>query len=217
MHGHDDRDEMKTLLVSLLYGEIEPAERVELERHLEGCAECREELASLEQVRALLAEKEPLVPELPARTVTVLPARVPRAPLWAAAASLLLAGALAVFAFSEATLSSGPEGFRLSFAGEPATATAVPVAEPAVDQGELRALVLAEARREARRTVQAALDERESRDLAHVEEALLTTLEDRQSSWESRQREDLQKQARWTQSVVEYALLSSESPRLVEK
>lgn len=58
-----DWDRQREQLSAFVDGELSPAERVELERHLATCLECQEELARLRHVHALLgALPTPAVP-----------------------------------------------------------------------------------------------------------------------------------------------------------
>jgi len=60
--NHDRYSEQLQLM---LYGELDEAERAELESHLSGCARCSAELASLKQFHALLSEHPPAeMPEI---------------------------------------------------------------------------------------------------------------------------------------------------------
>jgi anti-sigma factor RsiW len=215
---------MKELLVGLIYEDLGPEDRQRVEEHLRGCDRCRREREALERVVRVLAEQAPPVPDISPGRITVLPARVPRAPLWAAAASLFLAALLAVFALGEATLSAGREGFSLSFARG----------------GAEEEMILEAMRREAQETALAAVDRRLAqqrspeilfeevdRNLALWEQGFTRRLDDRRSRWEAQQREDLhrvlaqgeelQRDAARTRSLLEYTLLASKAPRLVEQ
>ena len=92
-------------LVSYVYEELSASERVEFERHLSDCAECRQELAELRGTRHLLASWAPPQPEFNFHIVRgaappAAPSRrlafVPQWALSAAAALLLAAGVAAV-------------------------------------------------------------------------------------------------------------------------
>src|SRR6187431_1433198 len=92
-------------LVSYVYEELSASGRVEFERHLSDCAECRQELAELRGTRHLLASWAPPQPEFNFHIVrgAAPPAAPPRrfafVPQWAlsaAAALLLTAGVAAV-------------------------------------------------------------------------------------------------------------------------
>ena len=93
-------------LVSYVYEELSASERVEFERHLSDCAECRQELAELRGTRHLLASWAPPQPEFNFHIVrgAAPPAAPPRrlafVPQWAlsAAAALLLAAGVAAVA-----------------------------------------------------------------------------------------------------------------------
>jgi hypothetical protein len=94
--------EDKGSLVAYLYGEVGADERVVVERHLETCAACREELDALRALRGCLAEWTPPEEVLGFRVVSGASAPAPRpwwrAPAWglAAAAVLLLAVSAAI-------------------------------------------------------------------------------------------------------------------------
>jgi hypothetical protein len=59
----------KTDLVSYLYDDLDEGARAAFERHLRGCAECREELAEMRAVRADLLTWTPPAPEFAFRIV----------------------------------------------------------------------------------------------------------------------------------------------------
>jgi len=91
--------EAKPLLAMLASGELESAERRELEAHIENCPDCRRELESLKQVMELIAipEKAPERSSAPQLVVSALsgfsaPRLVPyRVVAWAAAAVVVVA------------------------------------------------------------------------------------------------------------------------------
>src|SRR3954469_4176385 len=107
-------EQLASELTRYLLGELTPAEREQLDRHLGGCGECRAELRNLQAGEALLAMSSPAVqPPQPARTRLLnaiasepkhapAPAAPPRRPamfwwLWSPAiASLALAIAVAL-------------------------------------------------------------------------------------------------------------------------
>jgi anti-sigma factor RsiW len=211
---------MKELLVGMLYDELDPADRGRLEEHLRACPACREELEALRGISQVLKEQGPVVPDLPAPTVTVLPARVPRAPLWAAAAAILVAALLTTFALSQATLQVDPEGWTVAF-GSP----------PQEDQSLTDLLEMT--RREATLAAQATFDERFGRmgqgrasapagqALDQWQEQMVRRLDDWQRQHRADlhqvrlQNQDLLRRTERTQELVEYTLLASEAPRLV--
>lgn len=82
---HTDWDAQCERLSAYLDGELSMAERADLEAHLSGCAECRRELASLRQTKALLgALPAPALPRsfaLP-ETMRPLPAQRASEPRW---------------------------------------------------------------------------------------------------------------------------------------
>jgi len=142
----------KEQLVGYLYDELDAVERRNVEAHLATCAECRAEVAGLQQTRQHLTTWSPPEPELAFHIVRG-PARVPPrrfawVPTWAmaAAASLLvLAGAAAI---AHVELRYGPEGLvvRTGWAASEAVApvsTAAPVqaASGGVSSEQLRAAV----------------------------------------------------------------------------
>jgi anti-sigma factor RsiW len=53
-HPHSDLEPQRAQLSAWLDGELEPAERTTLERHLSTCAWCQNELAALREVRTLV-------------------------------------------------------------------------------------------------------------------------------------------------------------------
>ena len=60
---HADREALRERLSAYLDGELAPGDVAALERHLAECAECRDELAGLREVRALLrALPQPALP-----------------------------------------------------------------------------------------------------------------------------------------------------------
>lgn len=81
---HADREALRERLSAYLDGELAPGDAAALERHLAECAECRDELAGLRNVRALLrALPQPELPRsfaLPSTTATSA-AAPPRAPV----------------------------------------------------------------------------------------------------------------------------------------
>jgi hypothetical protein len=54
-----DRDHDQSMLGPYVLGALEPGEAREVETHLRECAECREELAQLEEMKVLLGEVPP--------------------------------------------------------------------------------------------------------------------------------------------------------------
>ncbi len=153
--------EFEARLNDLLDGELSPAERAEAERHLEGCAGCREELAALrslgERTASLPRDLEPpadLWPEirraLPARRPgTIRP--VPGFPSWIlgwgglvpAAASVVLVIVLAVALTT--TLRRGEVAPGGSGSIAPAPAPVVPAAAAPAGAPERESLASAEA------------------------------------------------------------------------
>lgn len=213
-------DAMKELLVGMIYDELDPVDRERAEEHLRTCVPCREELEALRGVSSVLTEQGPVVPDLPAPTVTVLPARVPRAPLWAAAAAILVAAFLSTFALSQATLQVDTDGWTVAFGPPP-------------QEDQVLTDLLEMTRREATLAAQATFDERFARmdrgqafmpsdpALNQWQEQMVRRIDD----WQRQQRADLhqvrqqnqnlQRETARTRDLVEYTLLASEAPRLV--
>ncbi len=103
MSTHFHCDDTETL-VAYLYDDIDPAARESVERHLPGCARCRDELAALGGVRRTLSEWTPPAPALrftvvPESAVSnVVRPNVPAwqtVPRWAQAMAAMLALAVA--------------------------------------------------------------------------------------------------------------------------
>lgn len=96
------------LIIGLVYGELEDAERAAVESHLHACAECRNEVAELRAARGHLAAWAPPEPDFGFEIVRSTPRLAPAsatpaprfrfAPAWglAAAAVLVLATAAAI-------------------------------------------------------------------------------------------------------------------------
>jgi len=111
--------EEKDLLVSYLYDDLADADRARFERHVRGCADCRDELTALRGVRADLTSWAPPASELGFRIVRdpkVVELK-PRGAHWrawytpaaglAAAAVLVLAAASAI---AHVEIHRGPDG-----------------------------------------------------------------------------------------------------------
>jgi hypothetical protein len=84
-------------LVDLLYAELGPSERAEVEAHLASCRECRAEMERLTEARSLLAGAAGGIP--PAPRVVVLEPSLARRPWVAIAAGAFFAGMLASAGF----------------------------------------------------------------------------------------------------------------------
>jgi hypothetical protein len=107
-------------LVSYLYDDLDGASRLSFERHLRGCAECRDELAAMRAVRADLLTWSPPEPEFAFRIVSEPKVIRPQVASWrawltpaaglAAAAVLVLAAAAGL---ARIEVRSGPDGFTL--------------------------------------------------------------------------------------------------------
>lgn len=78
--------------VAQLYGELDDAERLGMERHLEGCPTCRATFEELGASRQLLAESAPVIPNSP--PLVVLEPHSQRHGVWAFAAGLACASLL---------------------------------------------------------------------------------------------------------------------------
>ncbi|HKS68809.1 MAG TPA: zf-HC2 domain-containing protein, partial [Ktedonobacterales bacterium] len=75
---HADREVLRERLSAYLDGELAPGDDAALERHLATCAECRDELAGLREVRALLrALPQPALPRSFALPATTGVAQIP--------------------------------------------------------------------------------------------------------------------------------------------
>jgi hypothetical protein len=123
----------KDLIVSYLYDELTAPERASLERHLRGCAECRDELDGLRGLRTALTAWTPPQPDLAFQIVDRHePARATWRPWWtpafglAAAAVLLLAVASAL---AHLEVRYGADGFSVR-TGWDRTPVAAPVTAP---------------------------------------------------------------------------------------
>jgi hypothetical protein len=113
--------------ISHLYGETDPAERREFERHLEGCPDCRAEFEALQEARDLLREGAPEIPTAP-RVVLLgsRPARRPAASFawgFASAAALLVLGIGIGWWIASAPGVTVPDGFRADRSDRPALET----------------------------------------------------------------------------------------------
>lgn len=116
----------KDELVSYLYDDLDAPSRAAFERHVRGCAECRDELTELRAVRADLLTWSPPEPDFafrivseprPVRDASVLRPAVPAWRAWftpaagfAAAAVLVLAAAAGL---ARVDVHNGPDGFTL--------------------------------------------------------------------------------------------------------
>ena len=114
---------MKEFLVELLYEEISPTRRRELESHLEWCDDCRQELSELQAVRTQLQAAHRLEPPVDSPRVVFLerPRRrgVARYAQLAAAAAVLLVASLGLLNSHIGWTDTGPE---ISFGLRPAAA-----------------------------------------------------------------------------------------------
>jgi hypothetical protein len=137
-------------LVAHIYGEDDPGERAELERHLARCSRCRQAMSSLTAVRGVLAEWTPPVPTGVGLADRVAPAPGSRSwrtlwdvPGWAqAAAAILILGVAAGFANVEVRY--GQDGFVVRTGwrqiAEPVTGESAPPAPATVVASVLRDL-----------------------------------------------------------------------------
>ena len=143
----------KTDLVSYLYDDLDAAARERFERHLRGCAECRDELDALRGLRSTLSAWTPPQPELAfqiidqrmasPRTNTTLPRRAGWRAWWTPAAGLAAAAALvlaAASAVAHVEVRYGADGFsvRTGWNANPAVPSAARVPSPAPSQDEQR-------------------------------------------------------------------------------
>jgi hypothetical protein len=145
-------------LIGFLYDEVDAIERRHIEAHLEGCPECRAEIAGLQNTRQDLLAWDvpthepvwrPVVPERPR------PSAWQQVPAWAmaAAATAVLAsgltGALAVRWFSPVPAAPAVA------AAKTAPPVSTPVAASSVDVAAIEARVLNQVREEMRRELMA--------------------------------------------------------------
>jgi len=70
--------ESQDLLLDLAYGELDATRAAELESHLSGCAECRQEKAVLDEARRMAAPLRELEQPSPASTSPSFARRAPR-------------------------------------------------------------------------------------------------------------------------------------------
>ena len=160
-------------LVSYLYDDLDAPSRAVFERHMAGCAECRDELTALRAVRADLLTWSPPEPDFafrivseprPARAASVLRPDVPSWRAWftpaagfAAAAVLVLAAAAGL---ARIEVRNGPDGFTMrtgwaASADTPARAGArlrdvnLPASPPDLDSLERRIAALETATHDA--------------------------------------------------------------------
>jgi anti-sigma factor RsiW len=205
-------DRMKDTVLDLLYGELEPRAREEAEEHLRTCPDCREEVESLRRVRRVLDEGRPTVPEAPPIQVA-LPPRVARGPLWAAAAAFLLAALLSVLALGRATMSWDESGFSLAFGAASGAEDAL--LEAARSEAQAAARRVVDDRLASHTGFGPELDERDDR--------LYRQISDRQARWEEereqnleRYLQDVRQETRRARSLMEYTLLASQAPQVLE-
>jgi anti-sigma-K factor RskA len=104
-----EHHEMRNLLGPYVMGTLEPEEEREVEEHLGGCAQCREEVRDLrlahERLLDLASATEAPPPELKNRVMTGMPRReTRRVPLAAVAAVLAVLAALGVMLYSSGIL-----------------------------------------------------------------------------------------------------------------
>lgn len=135
----------KELLVSFLYGELEPGETERFQAHLAQCAECRADVEGLRSTQRHMAVWSPPEPDLGFRIIRapVTPIRAPR-PTWggrwglAAAAALVLAAGAAVanvdmrYGADGLTLRTGWRSSAPSAALPPTAASGAPALAEAV-------------------------------------------------------------------------------------
>jgi hypothetical protein len=133
-------------LVSYLYDELSTAEQAAFERHVDGCAACREELAGFRGLRSTLGTWTPPQPELAFQIVDrQQPVRRAWRAWWPPAAGLAAAAVLvlaAASALAHVEFRYGPDGVTVRTGwntNAPATAAAsvVPAAAPSADAQKL--------------------------------------------------------------------------------
>ena len=126
-------DLFKSRLAALVYDDISPEDRSEVQAHLASCRGCSTALERLTATRRLLSESAPDVPRAP-RLVVLAPRR--SVPVWASFAAGVAATALI-----------GAAGFLAGSRGTPPpTAAAAPVSPFDVEQA--RAIAREESRRQ---------------------------------------------------------------------
>ncbi len=168
---------MREALMAYLYNEATSEERHAVERHLAGCAHCKQELSAFERVRSTLQQWQ--VDDLPVVRVLTTGETQRRsalgllkelfgiAPLWAKGFAGL-AAALLLFAVLGTEVSVGRDGFSMRadlLRKSRAVATVVPDAPPSVSEpglepvrAEIRAIVdemISESERERREDLRA--------------------------------------------------------------
>ena len=113
-------------LIGYVYDECEPAERAEVQRHLDGCAECRSEIASLRSVREDLLTWDVPDHESVWKPFAPAPAKVwwQQVPRWAmaAAASLVVLSGAAGGALAHAFMPHQDDAVAASGSGPVAEA-----------------------------------------------------------------------------------------------
>lgn len=114
-------------LIGYVYDECDAAERAEVQRHLDGCVECRDEIASLRSVREDLLAWDVPDHESVWKPFAPAPAKAwwQQVPRWAmaAAASMVVISGAAGGALAHAFMAHQPDGVNAGTA--PAATTAV--------------------------------------------------------------------------------------------
>lgn len=159
--------EVRDLLPDLLHERLTPAERQRVQAHVDGCAECRAELALLRGLRAAMHR-------VPAIDTGAVAATIPayRAPARRSWASWRAAAAVALIAVGGASVAlvqrgSGAHSDSTSTAAPTTVAAADPVATPgaAGTAGETRRVAAAPSHRELA-LASAAIGELDERELS---------------------------------------------------
>ena len=125
-------EQARTVWLDYLLEDCPPEVRAEMDRHLEGCPSCAEELSLHRQTVALLERGDPSE-EMPRRIALAAEPLRPWAAFWRNSARLAFAGggllclAVALLAVSRATLTYENGAFRLAFGpAAPATVAEAP-------------------------------------------------------------------------------------------
>jgi len=129
MNGDANCEQLKPALLEFLMEEISPDDRRKVERHLESCHACAQELAELKQTMSLVARAENSE-EIPRRIRIMAEPPLDWMALWRNPARLafgsagLLCVAIALFSLSHTTISYRSGNFQIAFG-----AAAAPSAE----------------------------------------------------------------------------------------
>ncbi len=132
MNGDANCERVKSALLEFLMQEISPEDRRDIERHLEGCRVCSQEMAELKQTISLVARAE-VSEEIPRRIRIVAEPAGRWAAFWRNPARLAFAGAglmciaIALLALFRTTVSYQNGNFQIAF-GAPAASSGAPFA-----------------------------------------------------------------------------------------